>query len=601
MKHSKIFRTLALIIILSLLLLAIPATPALAQYVTLNPTSGTVGTPVTVTGTGFTTHAYVYIFFGYSTLYPITSTPVTGGYFTRSFVVPSTAIPGFAYVVVRDGPIYTSTTLTATPFTVTARQITISPTSGYVGSTVTVSGSGFDPSSSVTIYFGTTAVYTVTATATGTFSAATFTVPESPRGIHIVKGSSASGDSPGVNFTTLQKITVTPASGAASDTVTVSGTGFVANSGITLYFDNVTVITATTTTNANGSFTSTLFTIPSASRGSHTIKAQDASSNSATTSFTIAEKITITPTSGTSDTTVTVNGTGFSALIPITIKYNAVPVTTSPAARTNVNGSFTTSFNVPAGAAGPNSVVATDGIYSASASFEAMTDATISQTTTEASPGYVGMELTLTGTGFRPNATVTITYTTELVELATPTTDASGAFSVTITIPPSVGGSHPITVTDGLTTKPFTFVMESEAPTIPAPLLPEEGIKAEAEAYLDWEDVTDDSIPVTYTLQIASDADFTTIVLEKTDLASSEYTITEGEKLESAGKKEPYYWQVKVIDGASNESQWSEARSFYTGFQWPGFIGWPLYLVIGIGGVLLLILGFWLGRRTAYY
>ncbi len=599
MKHNKIFRTLALIIILCLLLVAVPATPALAQTITLSPTSGAVGTTVTVTGYSFINVSYVFIFFGYYATIPITNVLVTGGFFTKSFVVPSTATLGLNYIIVQDTATYGVATVAVTaPFTVTARQIAISPSSGYVGSTVTVSGSGFNPSSSVTINFDTTAVYTITTTATGTFSAATFTVPESSRGIHAIKG----GDSPGVNFTTLEKITVTPTSGAAGDTVTISGNGFAANSGITLYFDNVSVSIGITTTNTNGSFTNNLFTIPSSSRGSHIIKAGDVSGNSATTPFTIAEKMAITPTSGTSGTTVTVSGTGFSASTLITIKYNAVPVTTSPAAIiTNVNGSFTTSFDVPAGAAGTYTVVATDGIYSASASFEATTDATISQTTTEASPGFIGMELTITGTGFKPNATVTITYTTDPVVLDSPTTDASGAFSVTITIPPSVSGSHTITVTDGYTIKQFAFVMESQAPTIPALLLPEEGIKAEAEAAFDWEDVTDDSLPVTYTLQIASDADFTTIVLEKTALTSSEYTITEEEKLESAGKKEPYYWQVKATDGASNESQWSEARSFYTGFQWPGFIGWPLYLVIVVGGLLLFIFGFWVGRRTAYY
>ncbi len=83
------------------------------------------------------------------------------------------------------------------------------------------------------------------------------------------------------------------------------------------------------------------------------------------------------------------------------------------------------------------------------------------------SPGYVGMELTISGTGFKPDATVTITYTSEPVVLATITTDGSGNFSVTVTMPPSIGGEHTIVVTDDHTTKQFTFVMESEAPPVP--------------------------------------------------------------------------------------------------------------------------------------
>jgi len=520
MKHSKIFRTLVSTIILCLLLLAVPATPALAQPITVSPTSGTVGTTVTVTGYGFTGVPYVYIFFGYYATYPVKSSTVIGGQFSTTFVVPNTATPGIHPVTVQDTATYGAATVATTGyFTVTQVQLTISPLSGYVG-----------------------------------------------------------------------------------DHITISGTGFAANSPITFFWDNVIVSGTTTTTTTAGSFTTTTFTIPPTSRGSHTIKAQDASGNNATTPFTIAEIITITPTSGTSDTIVTINGTGFSASRPITITYDAVPVTTNPAViYTDVNGSFTTSFNVPTGgAARTYSVAATDGIYSASASFVAMTDATISQTTTEASPGYAGMELTITGTGFKPNATVTITYTSEPVVLKTVPTDVSGAFSSTVTIPASVSGSHTITVTDGYTSKQFDFVMESQTPPVPAPLLPEEGIKTKARVHFDWEDVTDDSLPVTYTLQIASDTDFTTMVLEKAVLTTSEYTLTKEEELESVSKEEPYYWRVKAIDGAFNESE-SEARSFSTGFQWPDFVGWPLYLVIGVGGLLLLILGFWLGRRTAYY
>jgi hypothetical protein len=177
--------------------------------------------------------------------------------------------------------------------------------------------------------------------------------------------------------------------------------------------------------------------------------------------------------------------------------------------------------------------------------------------------------------------------------LDTVTTDATGTFSATVTIPHSIGGNHTITITDGTTIKEFAFVMESQAPPKPTPLLPEDGINVEAVTSFDWNDV-DDLSGVTYTFQVAS------IVLEKTGLTSSEYTITEEEQLEPVSEDDPYYWRVKVIDGASNESV-SEIRSFYSGFQWPDFIGWPLYTVIGIGGLLLIIFGFWLGRRTAYY
>jgi len=54
MKYDKICRTLALAIIVALVVAAISATPALAApVITLSPTSGAIGTEVTVTGTNF--------------------------------------------------------------------------------------------------------------------------------------------------------------------------------------------------------------------------------------------------------------------------------------------------------------------------------------------------------------------------------------------------------------------------------------------------------------------------------------------------------------------------------------------------------------------
>jgi hypothetical protein len=148
-----------------------------------------------------------------------------------------------------------------------------------------------------------------------------------------------------------------------------------------------------------------------------------------------------------------------------------------------------------------------------------------------------------------------------------------------------------------------TFTMESEAPAAPDLLLPEPDEKAEATPSLDWKDADDPSLPVTYTLQIATDKDFTedSIVLQKTGLTDSEYTLTEEEKLEPVKKEAPYYWRVKATDGAANESEWSEPRTFQTGGFTFSMTGWVLYLVIAFGALAIFVFGLWVGRRTAYY
>jgi len=127
------------------------------------------------------------------------------------------------------------------------------------------------------------------------------------------------------------------------------------------------------------------------------------------------------------------------------------------------------------------------------------------------------------------------------------------------------------------------------------------GVKAEQPVYFDWEDV-EDSSGVTYTLNIASDANFTSLVLEKSGLTSSQYTITEAEKLASTKKEAPYYWRVNAVDGASNESEWSGAGTFYVGFTFPGAsVGGSIHLWWGLGAGGAGALGYFLGKRKSYY
>ena len=55
------------------------------------------------------------------------------------------------------------------------------------------------------------------------------------------------------------------------------------------------------------------------------------------------------------------------------------------------------------------------------------------------------MQLSADVTGFIVNATVTITdINSEVITVATATTDANGDFSATFTVPPSVAGDHTV-------------------------------------------------------------------------------------------------------------------------------------------------------------
>lgn len=610
MKYNKVFRILALSVILSLLMFAIPATPVLAATFTLSAYSGPVATVITVTGSGFTTDGSGYVWFdtnGNSAIdagEPQAVATVTGGVLSAASTLTVPTVPRNTYSVRADVPSVPAGTIEASSsFTVTPK-ITLSASTGNVGDTVTVSGNGFAASAGITILFDDVSKGTTTTTTTGTFSSVTFTVPDSVKGNHVVKAqeTSATTNYATATFTVSPEITLDPTSGAVGDEVTVTGTGFAASSDIIISFDGDEVdIGGDDSTSSKGSFEST-FDVPEASRGGHTVKAEDEDDNYATATFTVGQKITIDPTSGSSGTTVTVTGTGFRASKTITITYNDTTVTTSPSSvTTGTTGYFTATFTVPAGLASTYVVAASDGSYSATANFVSTTDATISTVTTAAAPGYVGMELTITGVGFTPESTVTITYATTPVTLATPTTDGSGNFTAPITIPASEAGPHTITVTDNTTsfTKSFTFYMESEAPPVPSLVLPATGTKLEEGAF-DWADVTDaaGSDPVTYDFQVAADSTFATPLLDKTGLDTSAYTLLEAEKLDSTSKDEPYYWRVRAVDAASNTSAWSSAGTFSVGI---GIMAWLPYILMVVIAIVFFVFGVWVGKRSGGY
>ena len=135
-------------------------------------------TSVTVTGNGFDPISTVVITFGGSTV--STVTPTSNGGFTATFNVPLSSSIGDQTVKATQGSNSASKT-----FTVTALVnpiIFLNPTSGPVGTSVDISGAGFDPSSTVTITFNGSTIPTtpapVTTTTNGVFFA-NFTVPAS--------------------------------------------------------------------------------------------------------------------------------------------------------------------------------------------------------------------------------------------------------------------------------------------------------------------------------------------------------------------------------------------------------------------------------------
>jgi len=499
----------------------------------------------------------------------------------------------------------------------------VSPTKGEIGDKITVTGSDYDYNDKVYIYFSSQEadkgdyidddlggiweeVKTTYADGVGKISTS-FKVPstltdgdeeEDVRAgeYYVYTTYKKEGKILAVTKFTVTGITlVDPAQGTVGTEVEIEGVGFDKEETIEVFYDGdeIDIESGDDETDRKGKFELTII-IPKSAAGAHTIKVE-VKKDEGKAKFTIEPKMAISATSGRIGDRVTVTGTGFGDGVKVTVTFGGDEVATG---KTDYKGNFSINFDVPSMRAGKYDVIAEDEDgNSGKVKFTTSTDISVSPVTTQASPGHVGMDVTVSGAGFKADVTITITYASTPVVFTT-TSKADGSFSYTFKVPPSEPGEHTITATDGINTLEVTFFMESAPPPIPQPLLPLMGIKAEQPVKFDWGDVTDLS-GVTYTLQVARNTGFTDIVLEKEGLIESEYTMTEAEELESTKKDAPYWWRVKAVDGASNESGWSGTRSFHVGYVF-AMPDWAKYLLIGLGGLLLFFIGFVIGRKTGY-
>lgn len=678
-RRKRFFRLLILgIMLLGMLIFTLPAMPAAAATITggLYPSAGPIGAVVTVNGTGFNAGAY-YIFFNTVNVTAGGVAVGADGVLIATFTVPTgfSPLPGYNVypVTVQTSSIYNASTIVATEtFTVTTEPVvSINPATEFVAKTVTVSGTGYTYNSNITIYFDALQVGSAQSNASGTFSGAVITVPESTYGIHTIKATDAGGNYDTITFNTKQSMTINPTTGMVGGTVNVRGTGFRANREMSVTYKGIPVTTtpATLTTNTSGSFNATFivpsggsgastvevsdgaytasasFTtsitmstnqttgpvgtsvtvtgkgfqpnvavsvtwdgaavanaptdntgsfsyqlaVPPSASGTHQIGVNDGAGNVKSANFAVTSTATFSGSSGTGGSKVTVSGTGFAASSNLTITFDGKSISN---ASTDATGTFSKEFAVPAMAKGTYKMEISDGVNKKSADYTVITSFDINKTT-----GNIGTEVTASGTGF--NGAVTIKYDTATVATTTAAT-GTGDFSVTFKVPVSVGGAHTITGTDGINNIQKAFTMETEPPPVPTMLLPIDDEKAEAQPIFSWAAVSDPS-GLTYTFQLADDASFTTLVLEKKGLTTPTYALSKIEKLESTKKEAPYYWRVKAIDGASNEGAWSTPWSFYVGgglsLDLPT---WARYLLLAVGALIVGVIGFLLGKKSAY-
>jgi len=300
----------------------------------------------------------------------------------------------------------------------------------------------------------------------------------------------------------------------------------------------------------------------------------------ATIPFKVEPGIEVSPSSASPGSIISIKGTAFPAKDD-TIAMSFDGKATDIEITTNGLGSFTADFTVPDTIAGTHSFEANSTKIYFTQPPTGSLKVVPSISLQPKFPG-IGQEVTITGRGFAASSLVTIEYD-DIALADSPTTDEAGNFTHTFTVPESPESKHEVVATDGAGNEATSGTpLESETPPAPATIAPTAqrfGWFGSQLVLFKWTDVADPS-GITYTLEIADNLNFFPLApgMRKTGLAQPTCIVN----------VEPgtYYWRVKAVDGAGNESEWTlSPKPFKVGFFS------TLYLVIG-GFICIIIIVF---------
>jgi large repetitive protein len=329
------------------------------------------------------------------------------------------------------------------------------PTSGPIGTSVHISGSGFGGSSPATAvtFNGTTAMFTVDSN-----TAITATVPagatDGPIAVTDTEGTATSSASFDVTPSPVPTIaSFTPTTGPVGTSVGITGTGFIGASAVKF--------NGTTAAFTIGSTTQITATVPGgATTGPIEVTTPGGTAASATNFTVTAGGFAITsfnPTSGVIGTSVVITGVGFTGANHV--RFNGT------SAMFTVNSPTQITAIVPAGATtGPISVTKPGDTATSATNFTVTPSPVPTLTSFNPTSGVVGTSVVITGTGFtgatavtfngtpatftvnsdtQITATVPAGATTGPIAVTTPGGTATSATSFTVT-PPTI---HQRTIT----------------------------------------------------------------------------------------------------------------------------------------------------------
>lgn len=263
------------------------------------PGSGRVGQTIQVSGTGFGSEENnIKVIFRRqgTTSDSVAKDGITAddkGSWQADVVVPS--VQGGGYLIDASGPLTKAADVPEVSFTLGAR-VVVEPTSAQVGDTITVSGDGFaSGETGIRVTFDGQVQATVTARTNGNWESS-FDLPVSAYGSHTISASGdvTSGASTATVSTRAKIETISPSQGSPGDSVSVSGSGFSSNQGLTVSVGGVAA-PGNWQSSSNGNAVIN-FQVPKGSvEGRQTLGVSDAGGATAQDYFTVTVKILPTP------------------------------------------------------------------------------------------------------------------------------------------------------------------------------------------------------------------------------------------------------------------------------------------------------------------
>jgi len=480
----------------------------------------------------------------------------------------------------------------ASPVPVHASNITIAPTSGTVNTYVHVSGDGFS-GRLATISWDKQIILSKVSISDAGELAFDLQVPTVCRGSHtitITDDSNWTGSTASATFTVLPGIEIFPRIGRPYTSITVTGNGFVCfEKDIKVTWSKI-ALPFSATANHLGVW-SVNFDAPEPAKGEYYISAFSSSTDASEIGehkFIVAPFAKMQPSSGPVGTEITIEGFGFRTREDgITITWDNQIILCNLIAGTD--GVFDTKLNIPPATQGHHLIGVFGSDFTPKGVIPDMDFNVVPNIQLQPPSGNKGTKVTVNGTGFIKDETITLSYEGTALN-ANIVADDKGSFSTFFMAPQSAVIENKVKATGTAGNSAETiFVVNKVTPPAPSLVSPAQGAKLAVfdsvgdvflgtakqligiisfqnsdkrglgapDVTFDWSDIKVQG-KTTYTLEIANGNDFSSPAASKKGLVDSEYSLSRDD-IVTIGS---YTWRVMAVDDIGNEGLWSDADKF---------------------------------------